>query len=110
MLTALNFILVANWGLPLAAIADFKKDPEYISGKMTLALTVYSALFMRFAWMVKPRNHLLFACHATNETAQLVQLYRFSEYFYFGGKEKKIAEGNVAGDAKVEQEKAVPAQ
>lgn len=24
---------VANWGLPLAAIADFKKDPEKISGR-----------------------------------------------------------------------------
>lgn len=30
-----SFILVANWGIPLAAIADMKKDPEYISGKMT---------------------------------------------------------------------------
>lgn len=26
---------VANWGLPLAAIADMKKDPEIISPKMT---------------------------------------------------------------------------
>ena len=33
---------VANWGLPLAAIADTKKDPEYISGKMTTGrLSVY---------------------------------------------------------------------
>ncbi|MCP4489616.1 MAG: hypothetical protein GY820_20210, partial [Gammaproteobacteria bacterium] len=62
---------VANWTLPLAAIADVKKDPEYISGKMTLALCIYSATFMRFAWMVQPRNLLLFACHITNETAQL---------------------------------------
>lgn len=27
---------VANWGLPLAAIADMKKDPEIISPKMTV--------------------------------------------------------------------------
>jgi hypothetical protein len=26
---------MANWGLPLAAIADMKKDPEKISGNMT---------------------------------------------------------------------------
>jgi len=26
---------VANWGLPLAALADMKKDPEIISPKMT---------------------------------------------------------------------------
>lgn len=29
---------VANWGLPIAAIADLKKNPEVISGNMTLAL------------------------------------------------------------------------
>ncbi|KAF9322443.1 pyruvate transporter mpc1, partial [Linnemannia elongata] len=77
---------VANWGLPLAAIADIKKDPEMISGNMTGALTVYSLLFMRFAWMVQPRNYLLFACHATNETAQLIQGYRYINYHHFGGK------------------------
>ncbi|KAJ1830879.1 pyruvate transporter mpc1 [Coemansia sp. RSA 2711] len=70
----------ANWGIPLSAIADFSSSPEKISGKMTGALTLYSMLFMRFAWMVNPRNYLLFACHATNEAAQLVQLYRFVDY------------------------------
>ncbi|KAG0164943.1 pyruvate transporter mpc1 [Apophysomyces sp. BC1015] len=71
---------VANWGIPLAAIADLKKDPEYISGNMTLALCVYSALFMRFAWAVQPRNYLLLACHATNEAAQLSQGFRYLSY------------------------------
>ena len=33
---------VANWGLPLAAIADLKKDEEVISGTMTSALAAYS--------------------------------------------------------------------
>lgn len=40
------------------------------------ALSIYSLIFMRFAWMVKPRNYLLLACHASNETAQLYQLQR----------------------------------
>merc|ERR1712071_219266 len=62
---------VANWGIPLAAIADMKKDPEMISPRMTTALCIYSGLFMRFAWQVQPRNLLLFACHVTNEGAQL---------------------------------------
>ena len=31
-----SLLLVANWGLPLAAIADLKKDPEIISPKMTV--------------------------------------------------------------------------
>ncbi|CAO3668134.1 unnamed protein product [Umbelopsis ramanniana] len=71
---------VANWGIPIAAISDWKKDPQYISGNMTAALCVYSALFMRFALAVRPVNYLLFACHATNEVAQLVQGYRFIQY------------------------------
>jgi hypothetical protein len=62
---------VANWGLPIAAIADTKKSPEFISGNMTVALSMYSILFMRFAWAVQPRNYLLFACHFANEGAQV---------------------------------------
>ncbi|PWN54180.1 UPF0041-domain-containing protein [Violaceomyces palustris] len=80
---------VANWGLPLAAIADLKKDEEVISGSMTSALACYSLVFSRFAWRVQPRNYLLLACHATNATAQIIQGARFVNYFYFGGKEKK---------------------
>jgi len=68
---------VANWGIPIAAMADMKRDPDIISPRMTAALCCYSALFMRFAWMVQPRNHLLFACHFTNETCQLIQLGRY---------------------------------
>uniref|UniRef100_A0A4X2KYY2 Mitochondrial pyruvate carrier n=2 Tax=Vombatus ursinus TaxID=29139 RepID=A0A4X2KYY2_VOMUR len=64
---------VANWGLPIAAFNDMKKSPEIISGRMTFALCCYSLTFMRFAYKVQPRNWLLFACHATNEVAQLIQ-------------------------------------
>ncbi|KAI7870733.1 mitochondrial pyruvate carrier [Spinellus fusiger] len=71
---------VANWGIPIAAISDWKKDPDLISGNMTAALCIYSGLFMRFALAVRPVNYLLFACHATNEVAQLVQGYRFIDY------------------------------
>ncbi|RIA94572.1 brain protein 44-like protein 2-like protein [Glomus cerebriforme] len=81
---------VANWGLPLAAIADSRKDPEIISPKMTTAMLIYSATFMRFAVKVKPANSLLFACHFTNECAQLLQGYRYLDYYHFGGKERKL--------------------
>ncbi|KAL4233867.1 pyruvate transporter mpc1 [Mactra antiquata] len=73
---------IANWGLPLAAIADMKKDPEKISGKMTTALFFYSCLFMRFAIKVQPRNLLLFSCHFTNASAQAVQGTRFTNYYF----------------------------
>ncbi|KAN0064578.1 pyruvate transporter mpc1 [Thecaphora frezii] len=82
---------VANWGLPLAALADLSKNEEVISGTMTTALASYSAVFMRFAWRVQPRNYLLFACHTTNMLAQSTQLARFANYHYFGGKEKRLA-------------------
>ncbi|CAH0553979.1 unnamed protein product [Brassicogethes aeneus] len=79
---------VANWGIPIAAIADINKDPKYISGKMTVALCLYSAMFMRFALKVQPRNMLLFACHFTNEGAQLIQLSRFLKHEFSTNKEK----------------------
>ena len=41
---------------------------------------------------MQPRNYLLFACHATNATAQSLQDYRFVNYWYLGGREKKLAE------------------
>ncbi|KAF8622473.1 hypothetical protein AX15_006989 [Amanita polypyramis BW_CC] len=81
---------VANWGLPLAAIADLRKDEEFISGTMTTALACYSMVFMRFAWRVQPRNYLLFACHFTNTTTQVLNDIRFVNYWHFGGREKKL--------------------
>ncbi|PIA64524.1 hypothetical protein AQUCO_00100180v1 [Aquilegia coerulea] len=58
-------------------LVDAQKPPELISANMTGVMCVYSALFMRFAWMVQPRNYLLLASHTTNET---VQLYQFSRW------------------------------
>lgn len=78
---------VANWGIPIAAIADIRRDPKYISGKMTFALCLYSAMFMRFALKVEPRNLLLFACHFVNEGAQLTQGFRCVKYNYMSNKE-----------------------
>eukprot|EP00158_Paraphelidium_tribonemae_P000901 Partr_v1_DN23643_c0_g1_i2_m18845 putative Brain protein 44-like len=86
---------VANWGLPLAAYADLQKSPEYISGNMTVALSVYSLLFMRFAWVVQPRNLLLLSCHATNEAMQLTQLARYIQYNYYGAGLEKMDQAKV---------------
>ncbi|RZB59806.1 Mitochondrial pyruvate carrier 1 isoform D [Glycine soja] len=66
-----------NWSLPFAAAMDTKKPPETISVNMTGVMCVYSALCMRFAWMVRPRNPHLLVCHVSNETVQLYQLSRW---------------------------------
>ncbi|PON95309.1 Mitochondrial pyruvate carrier [Trema orientale] len=66
-----------NWSIPIAAFVDTKKPPEQISGNMTAVMCVYSAMFMRFSWMVRPRNYHLLACHVSNETVQLYQLSRW---------------------------------
>lgn len=71
---------VANWGIALAGLADIGRHPDHVSGPMTLALVVYSSLFMRFAWMVKPRNYLLLACHAFNFSVQSYHLSRKINY------------------------------
>ncbi|KAL8166354.1 hypothetical protein V2J09_007853 [Rumex salicifolius] len=80
---------VANWGFVVAGLVDMNKPPEMISGNMTSAMCVYSALFMRFAWMVQPRNYLLLACHASNETVQLYQLSRWARAHGYLQEEKK---------------------
>lgn len=77
---------VSNFGIPLAAIYDLKKDPELISGPMTTSLILYSAVFMKYSVAISPKNYLLFACHFVNETAQLAQGYRFVNFHYLGGK------------------------
>lgn len=72
---------IANWGLVVAAVVDATtKDADVISLPMTVSMCVYSGLFMRFAFMVQPRNYLLLACHAFNEVAQLNQLRRGIQY------------------------------
>lgn len=38
---------------------------------------------MRFAVKVRPANPLLFACHFTNEGAQLLQGYRYLDYYQY---------------------------
>jgi hypothetical protein len=75
---------------------------------MTGALTLYSGTFMRYALAVSPANYLLFGCHAINFTSQLVQGYRYVNYFHFGGKEASLAEQTkVVGKETVERAKAV---
>ena len=51
-----------------------------------------SSIKVPSAWRVQPRNYLLFACHLTNTSAQLVQEARFVNYWYMGGKEAKEKE------------------
>eukprot|EP01063_Lacrimia_lanifica_P027249 TRINITY_DN3801_c0_g1_i1.p1 TRINITY_DN3801_c0_g1~~TRINITY_DN3801_c0_g1_i1.p1 ORF type:complete len:246 (+),score=107.55 TRINITY_DN3801_c0_g1_i1:72-809(+) len=71
----------ANWALVGSAVYDgLNFGPEMISPKMTATMCVYSGLFMRFAWMVGPRNYLLFACHFFNFFAQLNQMRRCIAY------------------------------
>ncbi|CAB4254280.1 similar to Saccharomyces cerevisiae YGL080W FMP37 Putative protein of unknown function [Maudiozyma barnettii] len=80
---------VSNFGIPIAAIYDLKKDPTLISGPMTFALIAYSGVFMRYALAVSPKNYLLFGCHLTNEIAQMGQGYRYLNYTYFTSDEEK---------------------
>jgi len=68
---------VANWGLSLAAIYDMQyKSLDIVSYNMTGTLCVYSMFFMRFAWMVQPRNYILLTCHTANVCVQGTQLVR----------------------------------
>mmetsp|Transcript_1594 Transcript_1594/g.3607 ORF Transcript_1594/g.3607 Transcript_1594/m.3607 type:complete len:142 (-) Transcript_1594:72-497(-) len=74
---------IANWGFVIAGLNDtLTKEPDTISPKMTGVLCMYSALFMRFAWVISPRNYILFACHVSNECVQLNQMRRWATWRY----------------------------
>ncbi|CAK7904486.1 mitochondrial pyruvate carrier 1 [[Candida] anglica] len=85
---------VSNFGIPVAAMLDLKKDPELISGPMTGSLIVYSLVFMRYSMAVIPQNYLLFGCHFVNELAQLTQGFRWTKHHFQGT--PKIEEGKTA--------------
>lgn len=87
---------ITNWGISIAALKDMRKPPELVSRDMTVALMVYSLLFMRFALRVQPMNPLLFACHACNEVVQTYQLqrkYGGRDFFYKKEDAAKTAPG-----------------
>jgi Mitochondrial pyruvate carriers len=74
-----------------AAIYDaYMQGPEIISLNMTGVLIVYSSLFARWAWVVRPQNLLLCSCHVTNVGAQLNQLRRALEYKIEQGQEAEV--------------------
>ena len=84
---------LAAWGMSGAAIYDSAlQGPEVISLTMTPVLMVYSALFARWAWVVKPRNLSLMYCHIANVIAQTNQLRRALEYKIENGEEEQVKE------------------
>lgn len=82
---------IAGWGMSGAAIYDATlQGPEVISLTMTPVLIVYSSLFARWAWIVKPQNLLLCGCHVTNVVAQCNQLRRALEHKMANGQEQEV--------------------
>src|SRR5690242_11583478 len=81
--------------------------PPSISGRMTAALSLYSAVFMRYSMAVTPANYLLFGCHAINFTSQLTQGYRYLQYWNWGGREIALKAKEAAGEGAGKVEKAI---
>mmetsp|Transcript_27185 Transcript_27185/g.38501 ORF Transcript_27185/g.38501 Transcript_27185/m.38501 type:complete len:282 (+) Transcript_27185:106-951(+) len=82
---------MAGWGMSGAAIYDsMEQGPEIISLNMTCVLIVYSTLFARWAFVVKPQNLLLAGCHIANVLSQGNQLRRAVEHKMATGQEEQI--------------------
>jgi hypothetical protein len=74
-----------------AAIYDaMQSSPEVISLNMTGVLIVYSSLFSRWAFVVKPQNLLLAGCHVTNVAAQCNQMWRALEFKRSKGEDEAV--------------------
>lgn len=84
---------IAGWGMTGAAIWDATNNgPEIISLNMTGVMLVYSSLFARWAFIVKPQNLLLSACHVSNVLAQCNQMRRAINYKIEQGQEDEVME------------------
>jgi mitochondrial pyruvate carrier 1 len=70
---------------------------------MTVSLAVYSAVFMRYSLAVTPKNYLLFGCHLINCSSQIVQGYRFQNYWYQGGREEVLKQKAASGLTEAKQ-------
>ena len=82
---------IAGWGMSASAIYDATlQGPEVISLTMTPVLIVYSSLFARWAFIVKPQNLLLCSCHVANVVAQSNQLRRALEHKMASGQEALV--------------------
>jgi len=82
---------IAGWGMTGAAIWDASTaGPEIISMNMTGVMLVYSSLFARWAWIVKPQNLLLCACHISNVVAQCNQMRRAIEHKIDAGEKELV--------------------
>lgn len=84
---------IAGWGMTGAAIYDATYNgPEKISLAMTPVMIVYSSLFARWAFVVKPQNLMLASCHASNVLAQCNQMRRAIEYKLELGEEEEVSQ------------------
>ena len=84
---------LAGWGMTGAAIYDANTaGPEMISLNMTSVMLVYSSLFARWAFIVKPQNLALCACHVSNVVAQGNQMRRAIEHKLANGEEEEVNE------------------
>lgn len=71
---ALNSLFVAQ------GLYEWNRPAEKISRNMQCVLSMYSALFMRFALRVTPVNYFLFCVHLSNFTLQSNLLIRRLRY------------------------------
>lgn len=84
---------IAGWGMTGAAIWDATNaGPEIISFNMTSVMLVYSSLFARWAFIVKPQNLALCACHVSNVIAQCNQMRRAVQHKMATGGEAEVKE------------------
>lgn len=91
---------IAGWGMTGAAIYDASnKGPEIISMNMTGVMLVYSSLFARWAFIVKPQNLMLCACHLSNIVAQANQMRRAVQFRLDNGQSEEVKAGGAKAAA-----------
>jgi len=88
------------WGLTAAAVYDANaKGPETISPSLTASLMMYSALSLRFGWVITPWNPTYFSCQFANLIAQSNQMRQLIQHMIAEGRQDEVMSMVIKGGA-----------
>lgn len=69
-----------KWGLVIAGISDITRPVENVSGAQNLSLLATSAIWTRWAFVIKPKNMLLASVNSVIGLTASYHILRIADY------------------------------
>ncbi|CCF58372.1 hypothetical protein KAFR_0E02190 [Kazachstania africana CBS 2517] len=69
-----------KWGLVIAGISDMKRPVEKLSGAQNLSLLATASIWMRWSFVILPKNYLLATINCFLASTAGYQIFRITDY------------------------------